>query len=68
MPGMDPDLVTELKQFLLDTLLDGFKAAPWKIRTADGTCKQGIADENIILSIQRDTARRMARGVDDAQG
>jgi hypothetical protein len=68
MPGMDPDIVAELKQFLLDTLLDGLKTSSRKVGAADGTRKQGIADKNVIVSIKGNTAPGVPRRMDDGQG
>ena len=68
MSGMDPDIVTELKQFLLDTLLDGFKTTPRKVCPAYGTCKQGIADKNIILGVKRNSTQGCVPGCGGRSG
>ena len=68
MSGMDPDIVAEYKQFLLDTLLDDLKAASREVCPADGTRKQGIADKNIILSVKGDPAPGVSRRMNDGQG
>ena len=68
MPGMDSDIVTEFKQFLLDTLLDGLKAAPRKVCTANGARKQGITHKNVIFSAKGNPAPGVPRRMDDGQG
>ena len=67
VPGVDPDIVAEYKQLLLDTLLDGLKAAPREVCPADGTCKQGIADKDIIFGIKGNPALGVSRRMNDCQ-
>ena len=51
MPGMDPDIVTELKQFLLDTLLDGLKTAARKVGASYTASKERVAGKEMGFAV-----------------